>query len=225
VVGDDAWQMAFLEAGADRILILSGAFEESVDAEVGRLLSTLRQHVDVVVGTETGLRNVSASGILGSALWVQLDAPPNQSDTPGYRALRHHLSISLDGGQLALERIPQNEWSTAGGEVASWWMRLDTAGLTIAIAPDLETAARVAPVTTALVVAPGGDAETFLRTLPGVAVATNGYRWDNVSEQSVRVPTHLIRTFPRDLARFRFEEDRLLLPSWSQELLPRNQGS
>ena len=81
----------------------------------------------------------------------------------------------------------------------------------------------VGPVDTTLTLAPAEDAVTFLRTLPGAAIASNGYSWDEASAQYVTETTYLIRTFPDDPARFRFDQDRLALPDWSQELVPPDQ--
>jgi hypothetical protein len=75
-------------------------------------------------------------------------------------------------------------------------------------------------VETTLAVVPTGDAARFLRALPGVAIATNGYGWTDLSSQHVTASSYLIRTFPDDPARFQFDEGQLVLPSWSQELVP-----
>jgi len=224
IVGHDSWQVAMLETGTDRVLICTGIFEDSADPAVRRLLTTLRQHVDVIVATESALLHLDRTGALARSFVVQLDAAPNQTDTPTFRALRHQLSITFDGGQLDLERIPQDEWNDESPADATWWIRLELLGLTMVMAPDLDTAAAVAPLETTLAVAPSGEAARFLQVLPGAAIATNGYGWDDTSEQFVTAPTYLIRTFPDDPARFRFEEDRLVLPDWSQELKPPGEG-
>jgi hypothetical protein len=214
-----------LEAGTDRVVICIGLFDEDADSAVRRLLTTLRQHVDVIVATESALLHLDRTGALARSFVVQLDAPPNQTDTPSFRALRHQMSITFDGGQLTLERIPQDEWNVGSPADASWWIRLDLFELTIVMAPDLDIAAAVAPAETALAVAPTGEAARFLQVLPGAAIATNGYGWDKPSEQFVTAPTYLVRTFPGDPARFQFEEDRLVLPDWSQELMPSGRDS
>jgi hypothetical protein len=138
VVGDDGWQIALLEAGTDRVLICSGNFEVSADPAVRRLLTTLRQYVDVIVATGSALLHLDRSGPLAAAFVVQLDAPLNQTDTPSFQGLRHHLTITLDGGQLNLERIPQHEWTDEAAAEASWWIRLDcrTSGNDIGGRPD-----------------------------------------------------------------------------------------
>ena len=225
VVGDGAWQVALLEVGADRILICSGLFEESANPAVRRLLTTLRQRVDVIVATGTALQHLERKGALARSVVVQLDAPLNQTDTPSFRALRQHMSITVAEGQLNLERIPHNEWT--GDEFYAGRM-VDTARPVrpeVVVTPDLQTAAQIAPPDTSLILAPAGDATTVFRTLPGVAIATNAYGWNDLSEQYAIDLTYLIRIFPDDPARFGFDQGRLVLPNWAQELVPVDQKS
>jgi hypothetical protein len=218
VVGDDDWQVALLEAGSDRILIFSGVFDERVDGSVELLLTTLRQHVDVIVATGSALEHLDRTGPLARSLVVQLDAAADQVDTPWVRALRQQMTISLDAGRLSLERIPLGEWRIGSESLAGWWIRLDLDSLTIVMAPDAETAAMFAPIETALVVVPGGNTLQLLHTLPGAALATNGRRWSDAVVPQVTERTFLVQTFPEDPARFRFDRSRLELPGWSQDL-------
>lgn len=218
ILGTGDWQVVFLESGTDRILFLVGTFDSSPEGAISQLLSTLRQHVDLVVATSSAIAQLDRSGQLGRAVWIQLDAEPTQPDSLRLRALRQRLVISVQGGSVDMRRIPQREWSRQEQLPASWIVELQLGGLRLALANSLLMAASTASPETALLIAPGGNIDAALNLLPNVSIATNGYGFEPLLEPVAKSDGYLVRTFPRDSARFRFNDGVLSLPSWAQPI-------
>jgi hypothetical protein len=60
VIGDDAWQLMLIEHGRRRALLTLGEFDDDPEASVSRLTTSLRQHVDIVIGDRNFLSRASS---------------------------------------------------------------------------------------------------------------------------------------------------------------------
>ena len=218
VVGSQDWQVMLLETGTDRILLMIGDFTESPDKAIGQLRSTLRQHVDLIVATGSAIARTDRSGALEHAALILLDAGSSQPDSLRTRALRQRLVVQFQGGTLDLRRLPVQEWSVSAQQPASWVIQIRIADLVVVIAPDLELAARLAPDSAAMLVAPQGDVARALEFAPSVSIVTNGYGLEASPPLPAGVTGYLVRTFLTDSTRLRFAGNRISLPTWAQPL-------
>lgn len=218
ILGEDDWQVMLLESGTDRVLFLVGTFEKDPNPAIRQVLSTLRQHVDLVVATSSAIGYLDRTGPIKRSTWIQLDADPTQPDSVRQRALRRRLVATLKGGEIDLQRILQHEWSRANQQPASWVANLTFGDVRIAIGNDLASAASAASPASTVLIAPRGDIGGALGLLPGTSIVTNGDRVGAPSANLARADGYLVRTFPRDSARLRFSDGKISLPGWAQPI-------
>ncbi len=220
VLGDDVWQIVLVEHGTNRVIVLVGVFERSPEPEIDLLCGVLRQHLDVVIGDEAGLRFLSPGfrERRSVSTVVQMDGSRLLSSAERHISLVDPLTLRAGAFGLTLTPLLEVHWNSRQSLVGEWIGHLTLGDLAIAIAPTLETIAQHAPVPTTMAIAPSGDIARVWRTLPGIVIATNSRL--SLAEISAGVPTErsttLVRTFPRDTAAFVFKEDRIHLPDWTQ---------
>lgn len=220
VVGDRGWQVILLESGTERVLLLVGEFEVSPSPTIARILTTLRQHVDVVISTVSARSHLALEGRFANALFVLLDAPEEQADTLQVRSLRNRLEISTRGSRLDLERMLRGNWMQGNDDPDDWMVTLSVGKLAVAIAGSLAVLAEHASPETALAIAPAGSPRDISARLPGISIAVNGYGLDRdeATRDDPDSDSWLVRVFPADSARFTFSENHLTLPEWAQPL-------
>ncbi len=224
VVGDDGWQILLIEHRTARILVLSGDFDKPLDMEVDHLLGLLRQHIDVVIGTEASLDRLPA-GLLtrrSVSTTVALDGSTASGTSNSFLPLTDSISLTAGAFNLVMHRLPVEEWSAVPSAKSSWIGQVAVGGLSVAIGPTLEILGLHGHPSTALAIAPRGDLGAVTRLVPAAAIVTNARSAARTLPQTSTGgnsrSTWLIRTYPADIAGFVVRNDRMQLPGWSQEV-------
>jgi hypothetical protein len=228
VVGNDDWQILLIEHRTARVLLLSGDFEQPLGTEIDHLLGLLRQHIDVIIGTQASLdrlppglrsrRSVSTT--------VALDGSASSGTSRSFVPLTDSLLVGAGAFSITVRRLPLEEWTAARSAPPSWICQIAVGNLDVAIGPTLEILGENAHPTTALAIAPSGDLGSIIRLVPAAAIATNARSAEKAlfstgADGSDRT-TWLIRTFPTEIAGFVVRNGRMQLPDWSQEIEIRN---
>ncbi len=219
-IGDDAWQVVLIEHGQRRALIGLGLFDTHVLDYVPGLTTSLRQHIDIVIGESGFLEGLSPlSGQWANAVRVQLDGSAFAAGSPTYLHLRDQITIGLGEITLTLRGLPSGEWNRENTIPPGWIGHLRHGHVTVAMSSSLDVAAEHARPESALAIAPGGDFSRTQRLLPATGIVTNS---SSVPDDAIakRGPgsTVLVRTFRADVASFRIREGKIELPGWTQHI-------
>ena len=220
VIGDDRWQLMLIEHGRHRALVCMGQMTGEAGNIIPGLMSSLRQHANVVAGTVEALSWASAiSSRWDAVVRIQLDGSRLATSSDRHVHLEDHLEIRIGELHLSFLRLPRGDWHTAGNNEQSWIGYLRLGNLVIALAPSAEVAARVAQPGVALVIAPEGNLETLRAYLPGAAIVSNapGSRSPESTGQEGN-DAILVRTFPSESAHFRIRNGRIALPEWARSI-------
>jgi hypothetical protein len=220
ILGDDSWQVALLTAARQRVLLCIGEFTESPVEAIDRVLGSMRPRIDIV------LLSRSAAALLGGALArtrhvsvsIVLDGTGSVEgrSTPGPQR--------ISGSGFTIDVVPLTEGTAV--ETSSWLVNLDLGGPVATFGPNLETILEQAPSTTAVAVSPVGDLNSFHRRWPSRTVVINAdsardyiaLPAETEAFQAGSAAGFLVRTFPRDVARFEAPGGTLSLPRWAQSL-------
>ncbi len=221
VIGANGWQLVLVEHGQRRALIGIGDFEGDIREYVAKLKTSLRQHVDIVIGESGFLSELTTlTDQWRGPVRVQLDGSSFAPSSSQLVHLRDRTDVGIGDFTLTLERLPDGEWSYGTSASQSTWIgHLSLGSLRVAIAPSLNVAANHAQPDSALTMAPQGDFARLQRVLPSSGIVTNASSVrDAVTASSDTSATTLVRTFRADIAAFRIRHGRIELPDWTQSV-------
>lgn len=223
VVGKGQTQLALLDSGQARALILSGEPDDDLLERLPAVMTAFRQRIDVIIGGSPMLmartaelarrwRIRHAIVISGSR-----DAPSLPISSTVVSDARH-LTLGTDM-TLTLTIGHRHEWRsvTTSRSVPLWSINIEAHGGRVAITPDVTSFAAVPPERASLLVAPDMPGHELFARSPATAVAVN---YDSSTINPPPEGTLVTRVYPRDISRFVFGETGLELPSWTVGDLP-----
>jgi hypothetical protein len=220
VIGDDAWQLVLVEHGQRRALIGIGEFERPMDEQIARLTTSLRQHVDLVIGESSFLAHARTStSKWNGAVRIQMDGSVIAPGSSRLVHLQDRITAGIGDFTLTLQRLPDGEWHRDRLGPPSWIAHLQIDNLIVGLAPSLDIAAEHVRPEVALAIAPEGDIARLQRLIPHAGIVTNpGSVPDAAATSAGEARTTLIRTFPADIASFRIRDGHIQLPDWTQHI-------
>jgi hypothetical protein len=214
VIGDGASQLALLDTGGVRTLVMLGP-PTGLLGGLSMLMTSMRQRIDLVVGTDAAL--VAAMGDVRSRWNVRHTfAIPDGSPVPYLDATTTRVSADLDvdvaaTGLLSLRVSTRDTWRT---EVPGWrlWAAMwEAHDYRVALAPDAQSARILVQPGPALIVVPQAEPDALLAAVPASALAINRDNDPPVPPDGV----HLVRIYPSDVAEFGLGAAGVTLPSWA----------
>jgi hypothetical protein len=220
VIGDDAWQLILIEHGRRRALLALGEFDDDAEASVSRLTTSLRQHVDIVIGDRNFLsRASSVTSQWHGTVHIQLDPSPVAPASQTYLQLDGDFRIGIGDFTLVVRSLPAGLWRQSATSEQSWIGHLHHGPITVAMASTLDALAQHADPASALVIAPEGDLAALRRYIPNAGVVTNtGMVPRGVIANTNGDAIPLVRIFRSDTAAFRVRDGRIELPGWTQQI-------
>lgn len=223
VLGKNDWQVVLLEHGSARVVVLLGDGANEADAALEIMLSSLRQHVDVVIGERQFLAELGTSNRKWkSATHIVLDAE-NLSTVSG-RSVTPSGSVTIQAGDIAIEVVqqPRNAWLSDRAPEWVWHVTASVGAIGLTMAHTIDIASIYAPETAALLVAPtlGSDAFPHVVARRSLAVNADSVRDTFIQAETEDAQVFLVRTFTTEPAMFRIRAGRISLPDWAQRLTP-----
>lgn len=218
VIGERNAQVAVIDAGAARFLVLVGEPGESLLRRLPAMLTVFRQRIDVLVGTSPALvshaHTVARKWRVRHAIVV--------SDTSDAPSLLMPSTIVADGIDISVgEKVrmelrighrDQWRWREPGG-MPMWSLRIMRGQSTVSIVPDVRSFAAIPPGPSALLIAPTAPPPELRAISPANALAVN------YDSESIDPPpldgVALARVYPQDIARFVLTDDGVEPPSWT----------
>lgn len=227
VVGEGDWQCVLLLAGRVRVLVLTGQPPQNEPVPITRLLSAMRQRIDVIVATPGGLSTLSGDFARRWRIRRTFVLPDSDAELRSVHTGEHALHLP-HGIRLDVRIAAAGEWSAhdeGAPSTAGSMVSISHGPTVVAMAATLDTIARFHPMRATMALAPGGTWPDGggLGSVPVLAV--NGDQVETPDPASAdqtgadAASRWLVRIFPADVAVFALSPEGLSLPSWRQRLV------
>lgn len=219
VIGERNAQLALVDAGAARLLVLVGEPDDRLLQRLPAMLTVFRQRIDVIVGTSTALIAHSQSLV---RRWRVRHAivMSNTADAPSLPVPATVVAdgVDIEAGdttRLALRIGYRDEWRLRGpGGAPMWSLRIARGDSVVSIVPDARSFAAVPPGTSAVLVSPSAPPSELRAVSPASALAVN-YDSDSIASPP-GAGVALIRVYPQDISRFTLAGNGVELPPWTE---------
>lgn len=228
VVGDHGWQVGLLLTSRTRVLILIGELKPDAISSIPMLLSAMRQRIDVVMGTAASV-GLLAPDFHERWLVRRTLILPHRAETAVPTSASDQTLYLPGDVRLTLSTSPRGYWLQSSADMDPTWANAITISrgrIVIAIARDLETIANLAPLSTAVAIAPAGNIEHLTRHLaavPAICINADSARDQDVvpagAGDTTQVTRSLVRIFHSDVAEFRLSHNGVTIPRWRQPML------
>jgi hypothetical protein len=218
VIGKQTSQLALLDSGLARVLVISGEPDDDLFERLPAVMTVFRQRIDLIIG---GSSILTARARELADRWrarhaIVLSGSRSVPSLPMSSTFVSDVRRVSLGNEMFLEISIgyRHEWRavTSSRSIPHWGISIRSQTARVAIAPDLSSFLAVPPEPSSLLVAPDiPDQEVFTRG-PATAVAVN---YDSSTLDPPPGGVFVTRIYPRDIARFVFGEDGLELPAWT----------
>lgn len=217
LIGEDDWQIALMEHGSARLVLLLGHFSTDPGKGIDFLATSLRQKVDVIAGERRNLDLMdwdhpkwkrSTRIVLGE------ESPAVVSGSEVAPA--NSLLVSIGGWSLSIVQEVHNAWSRSVEPTWLWVANAACDGMVITFGNDLQIANRHRDVASVLLVAPIVGDMDLMAASPRMSIAVNVASVEGINASEPEDSTlRLVRIFPDDIATFRVTDGRLTIPEWA----------
>lgn len=212
--------MVLLDTTEARALIVLGDPKPRLLGQVAAMMSVLRQRIDVIVGTSTG---VDALGKDFRSRWRvkhTLAIPePNVMVASTARQTWITRNVAVDLGKsmsMSLIVSTRENWKATGRSHRPWIAVLRHLDHAIVLSPDTASVMALGYVRPILLVVPESNPVQMSKTVMPAAIATNAAEGLPARQTGVS-GTVIVRTYPEDVSRFELRQDGVVLPTWAEK--------
>lgn len=220
VVGTQSWQVVLLEHGSARVVLLLGEFSESPDTPIETLSTSLRQHVDVVIGERPSLEQMNWAHHKWREATRIVMAESNITSITGRDVIPSgNLALTVGSFDVKIRQDSRGKWRTQGETSHEWHVSAAVGDSNITLANTIESANRYATESTALLMAPtlGSEQSVWSMGHRSIAINSDSVAFPGAGEVSSS-GAWLVRTFKNEAAVIRLKDGRIALPEWAQPL-------
>lgn len=212
VIGRDRSQLVLLDTGPQRVLVVSGPYDELLGEGFVDLMGSLRQRIDILLATETALKS-GANAIRQRWNISQTVSLPELAPVGSpfaNLAVRHPISIVL-ANNVTMTCLPHTRYQTSViGTDQGWRIEIARGSQVLAIAANLDHLTSVPCGPFSLVIAPSGSIDLAHRKSYTAAYALNDGHIDSTVTNVMQT-----RIFERYVARFELGAGAIGMPGWT----------
>lgn len=220
VVGHRSAQLILIDSSKARALVMVGHPDDQLLDALPAMMTVFRQRIDLIIGSQDALEQHAISirdrwSIQHAIAFQEKSALPTLAMPTTVAS--NTVSIAL-GTDMSLNCLVghRGEWSASGsgGGDPLWAIHVTHPVAEISIAPSVGAleAAGTPPADVLIVPEPASTRPDRFGTSQAIAVNYDS----DVADEEVPEGLRVTRVFPRDIARFVFEDDKLRLPPWSK---------